>query len=245
MVSIRKIGVLLALAIFMIPGAAEAAFAKKVGSKYGGTLKSNKSMKTQQLTADPVSVLRGSTSTTYDPSVVSLDQIFAEEGFFLTSTLIEVRFIGGEGTGTSLISYGEYREIPREFFVETGYVQVFYEAQSFETFGSFALAEEGDGYVTVDTDGETEGDNTHTMLFNYIAENESTVAHYRLYADDGSRGEGPDSLVSFEDPDFVIRDIEEANVAGALIPLPPALVPALLGFAGVGVVKKLRKRLIA
>jgi hypothetical protein len=48
--------------------------------------------------------------------------------------------------------------------------------------------------------------------------------------------------VSVDDPSFVIRDIEEANVQGALIPLPAAAGPGLIGLAVVGLAKRLRRR---
>ena len=240
MFRMRKLGLLFALAIAITPAVSEASFARKIGSRYGGKLSSNKSIRTQQLTADPVSVLRGSTSTTYDPNVVSLSDVYSLPGFDITNIFVEVSF--GE-RGPSLISFGEFKETN---FPQTGYLQVFYQASTYyEESSSAFLMGEPQGNVVVDTDGETEGDDTHEMIFDYIAEDENTIAKYRLYADDGSRGEGPDSLVSFEDPNFVIRDIEEANVAGALIPLPAAFGPALIGFAGIGLVKRLRRRLLA
>jgi hypothetical protein len=238
MVSKRKLGFLFALAVMAAPAITEASFAKKLGSRYGGTLSSNTSTRTQQLTADPVSVLKGSTSTEYNPNVVHLSSINAEPGFYVTEAYVGVTFDNGETE--DLVRLGQFIEGLAFDYKETGYLQVFYSAS--ESYESFAAQE---GYVIVDTDGEIEGDNTHTMLFDYIAESPTTIAAYRLYADDGARGTSPDSLVSFEDPSFVIRDIAEANVAGALIPLPAALGPALIGFAGIGVVKRLRRRLFA
>ncbi len=226
------------------PAASEASFARKIGSRYGGTLSSNTSTRTQQLTADPVSTLRGSTSTEYDPGIVSLVNVFAEENFLVTETYVGVSF---DGTTEDLVSLGAYIEGFGAEFEETGYLQVFYTLT--ESSGVSLMGE--DGYTVVDTDGEIEGDNTHTMLFKYIAENESALAKYRLYADDGKRGVAPDSLVSTEDPNFIIRDIAEANVVGALIPggalipLPAAFVPGLICLAGVGLVKKLRGKLLA
>jgi hypothetical protein len=229
---------LLAIALVgSMPAESEASFARAIGSRYGGTLSSNTSISTQQLTADPVTVLRGSTSTEYDPSVVSLKSILPEDGFYITEAYVGVSFDNGETE--DLVSLGQFLEGLAFEYKETGYLQVFYARNESESLALAATSSEG--YVVVDTDGEIEGDNTHTMLFDYLAENPNTVAHYRLYADDGSRGTSPDSLVSVDDPSFVIRDIAEANVAGALIPLPAAVGPGLIGLAGV-VIHQLRKR---
>jgi hypothetical protein len=224
-----------------MPASSEASFAKAIGSRYGGTLSSSTSLSTQQLTADPVTVLRGSTSTEYDPSVVRLSNITAEEGFIITEAYVGVSFDGGESE--DLVSLGQFLEGLAFEFEETGYLQVFYHRTDEGPPSLLSEQSEG-GYVVVDTDGEIEGDNTHTMLFDYIAENINTLAHYRLYADDGSRGTSPDFLVSIEDPNLIIRDIAEANVAGALVPIPAALGPGLIGLAGV-VIHRLRKRHVA
>jgi hypothetical protein len=251
MMAKRTLSTLIALALVSAyPAVSEASFAKKIGSRYGGTLSSNTSTRTQQLTADPVTTLRGSTSTEYDPSVVSLDNIFAEEGFFVTEAYVGMTY--DEGETEALISLGAFIESGHLEGRETGYLQVFYASASGEVLFSAAVSSLEEGYTVVDTDGEIEGDNTHTMLFNYIAENDSTLAKYRLYADDGSRGATADSLVSTEDPTFIIRDIAEANVAGSLIPppgtlipLPAAVIPGMIGLAGVAFVKKFRRKLIA
>jgi hypothetical protein len=237
------VGSLLALALLSaLPSTSEASFARRLGSRYGGTLSSNTSTSTQQLTADPVTVLRGSTSTEYDPSVVHLQDVNAEPGFFITQGFVGVA--DKETEGERLVTLGQFFDSYPGQYVETGYLQVFYSREEGPMLSALS-APVDDGYVVVDTDGETDGDNTHTMLFKYLAENPNTLAHYRLYADDGERGSSYDSLVSTEDPNFEIRDIQEANVAGALIPLPAAVGPALLGLGAVGVVKKLRRRLLA
>jgi hypothetical protein len=244
MIATRTLGILFAAAIAVgsLPAVSEASFARQLGSRYGGTLSSNTSTSTQQLTADPVTVLKGSTSTTYDPHVVRLNNITPEEGFFIKEAYVGVSFDGGETE--DLVSLGQFLEGLAFDFQETGYLQVFYQREEGGGEVLSTLAS-NDGYVVMDTDGEIFGDNTHTMLFDYIAENPLTVAHYRLYADNGSRGTSPDFLVSVDDPSFVIRDIEEANVAAALIPLPAALGPGLIGLAGVGLVKRLRRRIVA
>lgn len=243
MVAKRTLGLFFAaaaLATAAVPSVSEASFARAIGSSYGGTLSSNTSLSTQRLTADPVTVLRGSTSTTYDPDVVRLNSILPEDGFHITEAYVGVTFDNGETE--DLVSLGQFIEGLSFEYEETGYLQVFY-ARNDE--GPMVMTlpggVEGDGYVVMDTDGEIFGDNTHSMIFNYIAENPNTVAQYRLYADDGSRGTSPDSLTSIEDPNTMITDIAEANVAAALIPLPAALGPGLIGLGAV-VIHRLRKR---
>lgn len=244
----KQLGFLVALALVgALPVVSEASFARRVGSRYGGTLSSNSSIRTQQLTADPVTVLRGSTSTEYDPSVVRLNNVFALDGFFVNSVYVAVTFDGGETE--QLITLGQFIEGLGIAFQETGYLQVFYQREEGQGFEIPFEESPNDGYVVVDTGGEIHGDLTHSMLFNYIAEDLGTIARYRLYADNGSRGFSADSLVSIDDPNFEIRDIEEATVAGAgngaLIPLPAAFGPGLVGLAVVGLVKKYRKRVVA
>jgi hypothetical protein len=244
MVAKRALGILFAAAVMgSLPAASEASFARSIGSRYGGTLSSNTSISTQQLTADPVSVLKGSTSTEYDPSVVHLSNVVAEDGFAIKEAYVGVTFDNGETE--DLVSLSQFISGLAFEFEETGYLQVFYEriecAPSLESLSSLS----SEGYVVVDQDGEVNGDNTHSMLFDYIAEDPKTVAQYRLYADDGSRGTSPDFMVSIDDPNLIIRDIQEASVAGALIPLPAALGPGLVGLACVGIAKRLRRRVIA
>ena len=238
-------GALVALSLAgALPATTEASFASRLGARYGGTLGSNASTSTQQLTADPVSVLRGSTSLSYDPGVVSLSNVFAEDGFRITEAYVGVTFDGSESE--DLVSLSQFFSGLAFDFEETGYLQVFY-AKAYDETTSYRERRPiesyfDDGYRVVDSDGEVSGDNTHTMLFNYLAEDASTLANYRLYADDGSRGTSADYLVSVDDPNFIIRDIEEANVGGALVPLPAAFGPGLIGLAGIGFAQLLRRR---
>ena len=207
----RTLGILFTLAFVGLPAVSEGALARRLGSRYGGTLSSNPAIRAQQLAADPESVFRGSTSTEYDPSVVKLNSITPGSGFFISEAYVGVSFDGGDTE--DLVSLSQFQGGLESSFIETGYLQVFYQAESEGSSESLALEE--DGYTVVDTDGEIAGDNTHNMLFDYIAEIPTTVARYRLYRDDGSRGTSEDSLRSMEEPDFKITDIAEANVAGA------------------------------
>src|SRR4051812_38109623 len=94
----RVFGALFAFAAIgaAMPSVSEASFARALGGSYGGTLSTNKSISTQQLTADPASVLRGSTSTQYDPCVVNLSCIEALDGFHITKAFVGVTYDHGE-----------------------------------------------------------------------------------------------------------------------------------------------------
>jgi hypothetical protein len=236
----RVLGALFAFAAIgaAVPTVSEASFARLLGGSYGGTLSTNKSISTQQLTADPASVLRGSTSTEYDPCVVSLDCIQALDGFHITKAFVGVTY--DHGATEKLICFDDFKNAENPCFKETGYLQVFYARDCEESSKSNPKPVE-DGFTVADQDGMTDGDNTHTMFFNYIAEDPHTVAHYRLYADDGERGKKADGLVSIDDPCHVIRNITEANVSANMIPLPAALGPGLIGLGGV-VIHRLRRR---
>src|SRR5215212_8161048 len=108
MLAKRTLGALFALTLVgAMPAVSEASFAKAIGSRYGGTLSSNTSISTQQLTADPVTVLRGSTSTEYDPNVVRLGNIFAEDGFHITAAYVGVSF---DGETEDLVSLSHFLE---------------------------------------------------------------------------------------------------------------------------------------
>ena len=241
MIAKRVLGALFAFAVVgaAVPTVSEASFARRIGSSYGGTLSTNTSLSTQQLTADPVTVLKGSTSTTYDPCVVSLDSIASLDGFNVTKAFVGVTYDHGETE--KLLCYSDYEEQKNQqhCFKETGYLQVFY-ARDCES-GKSSPKPVENGFVVRDQDGVTNGDNTHTMFFKYIAEDPKTVANYRLYADDGERGKSADYLVSVDDPCFKIRDIASASVSANMIPLPAALGPGLIGLGGV-VLHRLRKR---
>jgi hypothetical protein len=242
MVAKRVLGALFALAVVgaaAIPTVAEASFAKRIGSSYGGTLSTSTSLSTQQLTADPVTVLRGSTSTTYDPCVVSLDNLEALDGFHITKAFVGVTYDHGETE--KLLCFDDYKN-SEHCFKETGYLQVFY-ARDCEPAEKSAKPVE-DGFVVRDQDGVTNGDNTHTMFFKYISEDLTKVASYRLYADDGERGKCADHLVSVDDPSFKIRDIADAKVSANMIPLPAALGPALICLGGMAI-QRLRKHRMA
>lgn len=242
MIAKRVLGALFAFAVVGVamPSVSEASFARRLGSSYGGTLSSNTSLSTQQLTADPVSVLKGSTSTTYDPCVVSLDAIAALDGFHVTKAFVGVTYDHGETE--KLLCFGDYQELKgNACFKETGYLQVFYARDCESSEGNGGIKPVEDGFVVRDQDGMTTGDNTHTMFFKYISEDLTKVASYRLYADDGERGKCADYLVSVDDPCFKIRDIADAKVSANMIPLPAALGPALICLGGIAV-HRLRKR---
>jgi hypothetical protein len=222
--------------VALSPSVSHASFARRIGSSYGGTLSTNTSLSTQQLTSDPASVLQGSVSTEYNPAIVSLDDLLPSE-FFHVSALIGVRlptdppaterfvtdtafFGGGLPAGTT----------------ETGYLQVAF--QRFAGFDQTATVPTLPGYIVVDTDGEIDGDETHALLFKSISLDPNAIASYHIYQEDGTHhAVVPDYLINLSNE----RDggpIGDATVSG-VVPEPAA---GMLVLAATGLLSLNRRR---
>jgi hypothetical protein len=216
------------LVFSLTPAISEASFAKKIGSSYGGTLSTSTSLSTQQLTADPASILQGSMSTEYDPTLVSLQSLIPNE-FFHVSALIGVH-LPGDPTERFVTDTAFFGGLPAGA-TETGYLQVSF--QRFAGFDTQASIPTLPGYVVVDTDGETDGDETHALVFKSITENRNAVATYHIYQEDGTHHAVlPDYLIDLtgQTADSPIGD---AIVSG-VVPEPTigALVIAFAGALG-------------
>ena len=203
--------------MLLLPAVSEASFARKIGSSYGGTLSTNTSLSTQQLTSDPASVLQGSVSTEYDPSIVSLQSLIPSE-FFHVSALIGVRLPGDPPaterfvTDTAFFGGG----LPTGLS-ETGYLQVSF--QRFAGFDQTSTVPTQPGYVVVDANGETDGDETHALLFRSITSNPNAVASYHIYQEDGTHhAVVPDFLVNLNE-ETAQSPIGDATVSG-VVPEP-------------------------
>jgi hypothetical protein len=222
--------------LFLLPAVSQASFARLVGSSYGGTLSTNTSLSTQQLTADPASVLQGSVSTEYDPSIVSLESLIPSE-FFHVSALIGVRLPGDPPsterfvTDTTFFGGG----LPAGV-TETGYLQV-----SFERFAGFdqvSTIPTQPGYVAVDADGETDGDETHALLFRSISADPNAIATYHIYQEDGTHhAVVPDYLEDLSEQ-TATNPIADATVSGVV---PEPTIGALALAAG-GLLSLRRRR---
>jgi hypothetical protein len=217
-------------AVLLFPAVSEASFAKKVGSRYGGTLSTNTSLSTQQLTADPASILQGSMSTEYDPLLVSLQSLIPNE-FFHVSALIGVRLPGDPPTTERFVTDTAFFGGLPAGVTETGYMQVSF--QRFAGFQTQATIPTLPGYLVVDADGETDGDETHALIFKSITADPNAIASYHIYQEDGTRHAVlPDYLISTAG-ETAEGPIGDATVDG-VVPEPTAgaLAAAVAGILG-------------
>jgi hypothetical protein len=223
--------------LLLLPAVSEASLARKLGSRYGGTLSTNTSISTQQLTADPASILQGSMSTEYDPSLVSLQSLIPNE-FFHVSALIGVRLPGDPPATERFVTDTAFFGGLPAGVTETGYLQVSF--QRFAGFDQQASIATLPGYVVVDTDGETDGDETHALVFKSITDNRNAIATYHIYQEDGTRHAVlPDYLIDLtgQTADSPIGD---ATVSG-IVP-EPTVGAVAMAFAGILGLRRRRRR---
>lgn len=249
----RRLRALALLAVVACMGlssnVAEAALAKaQGGSGFSGTLSSNKAIRKQQLIADPDYPTSGSTSTTYDPSVVSFSGINFGPGYY-GWVYIEIHTDGY----TFLVNANDWLADP--YGNETGYLQVFY-TDNPPGFTAAATSNKGQitppsGYLLAARGGPTAVD-THAMFFDYLTEvSDDTIAEYTIYADAGSRQNSADYMEGVDDEGNPFRlgpnDIAPVTVRGSLnvVPLPPAVLIGGITMAGIAVVRRFRGRVAA
>lgn len=212
-----------------VPSVSEAAFAKALGKKsYGGKLSKSHSLSTQQLTGDPASILKGSMSTEYDPTVVKLIDLIPGPYFDVTALIGIHLDTDGPGVERFASDSAFFAGLPLPY-TETGYVQVSFERKAGTTEQS--VIDPLPGYILVDSDGTTDGDDTHALFFQGLVPNSSEVASYHIYQEDGTRhAVVPDYLINL-DNEIITSDIESATVQ-AQLPEPTGL--GLLATAGFG-----------
>jgi hypothetical protein len=213
--------------LLLLPAVSEASFARRIGSRYGGTLSTNTSLSTQQLTADPASIQQGSMSTEYDPALVSLQSLIPSD-FFQVSALIGVH-LPNDPVERFVTDTAFFGGLP-DGVTESGYLQVSFQRLSGPEFQGQATVPTLPGYVVVDTDGEIDGDETHALLFKSITDDRNAIASYHIYQEDGTHhAVVPDYLVDLtgETADSPIGD---ATVTGA-VP-EPTISAMALAFAG-------------
>lgn len=236
------------------------------GSGYSGTLSSNPTIRQQQLICDPATgggnapvnsplaqgaPRRGSTSVTYDPSMVGLSAIEMGTGY-AGSGVVEVDT--GEG-GLCLQDINDFLAHPAG--VETGYVQVFYHhgplasGVSFPTDNLFGPDGEPShtpvaaGYTTYDAGGPN-GFDTHSLFFAYkagVAAN--AVAQYNMFADAGTHENAADSvtgLVNGKEFTLGSGQLSSVSLRASLVPLPPAVWAGSATLAAVGLLAAARRR---
>jgi hypothetical protein len=199
----RGVAVLAALSVLVIASARPARAALAGHPSYSANLSANASIRKQQLICDPVgSVYRGSTSTLYQPGLVSLSTLLPVQGFDIVNSYVEVRPFGGQniepvkinGPNAWLINTSDYfSHGGGATFTETGYLQTFFQrspgsvdptVKNPDTGFTF-LAE--DGFRDPDT-GKIQGDDTHYMFFDLKPGVPVDAPSYTDFADQGSRG---------------------------------------------------------
>jgi hypothetical protein len=223
-------------AVMAFPGTAGASFANALKKSYGGKLSSNSSTSTQQLTADPASIQKGSMSTSYDPAVSSLFELIPGP-FFDVNALIGIRLsTDAPGTERFVSDAAYFAGLPYDY-QETGYVQVSF-FRHVDTI-SQSIINPRDNYLIVDTDGEIDGDDTHAFFFDIISPDLSVIPSYTLFREDGTHHAVlPDYLVNLEGT-FFGPGIESATVSGA-VPEPASLGLAI-ALAGAALLRRRRQ----
>lgn len=145
-------------------------------SGYSGTLSSNPSIRQQQLICDPVEPLQGSSSATYDASMVTLVDYRGGPGYTVNG-VVEVDRGGGQGTILQPF------DGPQGFFsvgpagTETGFVQVTY-----TLVGEAGQLPIQPGFDLVDVGGVTNGMDTHELTFELLPNAPMTAPDYTVFA---------------------------------------------------------------
>ena len=271
----RRLSVAVAFGLVgILSGVSFGALAKaQGGSGYSGQLSSNKAIRKQQLICDPATTggsdaaasktgplaqgapRRGSTSVSYDPSIVHLSGVQLGTGY-AGSGLVEVAVAGTARTRLQdLLSF-----LRKPSGRETGYAQLFYHHGTLAAGVSFPKdnlfgpkGEPGQmsvarGYTTFDKAG-VKGFDTHDFFFDYRAGvPDKAVAEYTMFAAKGGRPSGnkPDSLTGVQNGrEFTLGpgQLSSATVRASLIPLPPAAWAGSATLAGAGLLAALRRRI--
>lgn len=223
------------------------------GSGYSGTLSNNKAIRKQQLIADPNHPISGSTSLSYDPSVVTISSLIFGPGYGGTG-FVEV----DDGEGTFLQDIDSFLSSPAGS--ETGYAQVFYSlggpiitfgastplgASLPTTPGQIPVAP---GFIPIKKGGPTAVD-THAFEFTYLPTvPDSTVAVYTIFAKPpNSETEELGDFMEGEDGQgnrFILNasQIAPVTVRSNLnaVPLPPQVWAGLATLAAIVVVASRR-----
>ena len=239
-------GMALAAATTALPSAAEASFAQQLGTKYGGKLSRNPSLRTQALTADPEGVIEGSVSLRYDPAAVTLQGFLDGTEFDVTAAYVGVTFPGntspnGQVLLTAQQFFQERTALPYAV-TETGFVQVVYTRTDGLFDDDFSDVAEPDGYDFLASGGFTAGDETHGYLFGEVDGAPTTgVPLYRLYDDDGEFGQFADYLLVDVDGEGTADPVRFTDVEDAVIP-EPSTTSLALAAAGLAALRRRQRR---
>lgn len=240
------------VALFCIADPCHGALAQLTGgSGYSGTLSANKSIRKQQLICDPSAASMGSTSTTYDPSVVTLQSVYNEDGYLIDGANsyvgVDVPVSGQMLSIEELVTLNTFFQSGGNY-AEHGYVQIHWgtSASALEGMQSFGLSPDLPTFDTLAHAGVT-GGNTHALIFGYLDVPDETIATYTNYADAGGiplfNGgvSQPDVLYTDDGTPITAPDLSSATVSGPL-PEPTALAPLAVATCGILLQRRRRHR---
>jgi hypothetical protein len=254
---------------------AEASLARKLGqpiSAYSASLFGKKGLnatQTQTLTSDPDEPLAGSTSTTYDPSIVTVTGFGRGPGYvinpespFPSGAGVEI-LDGSSPNGKSMMDLIDFLNPPigKAAPVQTGYLRFYYQisgegpASTGKLTNDFQWQQDHQGFSLIDNDGPL-GVDTHFYEFSYLVPDDPRSATYHVFAELADKhyipGDEPglyvplnsDFVTTQDSPDEHLRpgDIPfaDATVSGS-VP-EPAAVSLLFGAAAIATLGRKRRR---
>jgi hypothetical protein len=223
---------------------AEASLARRLGqpiSAYSASLfgKTNlSSIQLQTLTADPDEPLAGSTSTDYDPVLVTVIGFGRGPGYivnpgspFSSGAGVEV-IDAGSPNGKALIDLETFLGLSLKP-AETGYLRFYFQisgegpASTGKLTDDFQWSNDHADFDFLGTNGPV-GVDTHFYEFMYKEPNDTTPASYRVYAEEADKhytlGDGP--TYTLLNSDFVVTqdDPENEQRPGGPVPFEAATV---------------------
>lgn len=230
---LRALGV--AGCLVLLPSVSEGAIARQQGlSGYSGTLSSVSSILQQQLICDPEAPLRGATSTSYDPSLVTLVGLQAGPGYAVGGA-VELIDIGSETIFfQNLFGPGGYFDTPAPNAVETGLARVIYEQ----------IGEPGQinpvGQLLAENKGVTgiDGIDTHAFLFEAVPGVGLpllNLAQYEIFA-------GPNDYMDLLDDNGEVVRLGPGDISPVVVGVPEPAGLGLLGAAGLVLGARIRRR---
>ena len=260
---IWAVAVAVALVALFVDSSSQAALSRQGGGAgYSGTLSRNRAIRKQQLICDPAgptpqvvnpqpdAPVAGSTSVTYDPSIVHLSG-FLDGPSYGGSGLVAV----DTGEGIVLEDIALFVEMP--FGKEVGYAQWNYERPISGGTPAGQLTPPA-GYTIEDNAGVS-GFDTHALFFDYLAGvSDNAVATYKIFAakegqfygntGDFLSGTDADGNSFTLGPDQLLSATVRGSLAGPIsTPLPPAASLAaatIAGFTLIGGGRRLVRRLV-
>jgi hypothetical protein len=251
-------------------GQVEASLARNLGrpiSAYSASLFGKKNLtatQTQTLTCDPDEPLAGSTSTLYDPSIVTVSGFGRGPGYIVNPNSpfpsgfgIEL-FNAASPNGKALVDLGQYLDSPVRAG-QTGYLRMYFQVsgegvgQTGKLIDDPIWRENHLDYEFLGTDGPV-GVDTHYYDFTYLLPDDPRNAVYTVFAElaDKHYIESPQNPGSFStlESDFVLsqsapegpwRPGPDFDFVGATVP-EPAGITLLVGAAGAATLARKRRR---